>query len=139
MYIIKLTIDGNPIPLQRHRKSKNGGYYDPSGNDKKDFILKCLQQHKKYSCEGIVSASLRFYVKRPKSHYRTGNYSNQLKTNAPIYCIKKPDLDNYIKFVKDALEGIYYKNDSQIAIIHESFKIYSDKPRTEITFYLHDN
>ena len=34
-----------------------------------------------------------------------------------VYHIKKPDLDNLGKSVKDALQGIIYKADSQIMIL----------------------
>ena len=44
---------------------------------------------------------------------------------------KRPDLDNILKAVSDALNGIAYKDDSQIvaAVIQ---KFYSDKPRAEV-------
>ena len=47
---------------------------------------------------------------------------------------KKPDWDNLGKVVSDALEGLAYKNDSQIVtgIIH---KYYSVRPRLEIEIY----
>ena len=45
--------------------------------------------------------------------------------------ISKPDNDNLIKGVKDALEGVAYDNDSQVC--HEtSYKIYSENPRIEV-------
>ena len=44
---------------------------------------------------------------------------------------KKPDLDNVIKAVLDALNGVAYKDDSRIVRI-EARKEYSDSPRLEI-------
>jgi len=45
---------------------------------------------------------------------------------------KKPDVDNLLKTVMDALEKLAYNNDSQIvkAVIE---KDYSERPRLEIT------
>lgn len=45
---------------------------------------------------------------------------------------KRPDVDNCLKLVMDALEKLAYKNDSQIvrAVID---KDYSERPRLEIT------
>ena len=54
-----------------------------------------------------------------------------LKKNAPRYKASKPDLDNLEKFVGDALESVYWKNDSQI-VKCPSVKIYSENPRVEI-------
>ncbi len=44
----------------------------------------------------------------------------------------KPDLSNYIKAVEDAIEGIYYENDSQITDYGKCLKRYSDDPRVEV-------
>lgn len=51
--------------------------------------------------------------------------------NETLYVDKKPDIDNYFKAVTDALEGILYKNDGQIAAVTMQ-KLYSLNPRTEI-------
>lgn len=48
-----------------------------------------------------------------------------------MYCDKKPDIDNYFKAVTDAVNGILYKDDGQIAV-NVSRKVYSWNPRTEI-------
>ena len=45
--------------------------------------------------------------------------------------IKRPDADNIAKIVLDALNGIAYKDDSQIVDLSVP-KRYSDKPRVEI-------
>ncbi len=45
--------------------------------------------------------------------------------------IKRPDLDNIIKFYLDALEGVCYDKDENVCVI-QAKKIYSYKPRVEI-------
>lgn len=49
---------------------------------------------------------------------------------------KKPDLDNCVKTVYDTLEGIIFKNDSQI-IRETTSKYYATKDSTEITFFIY--
>ena len=44
----------------------------------------------------------------PKKWYRTGKYSGQLKDNAPIEHTIKPDIDNLLKFVMDAMKNNKY-------------------------------
>ena len=44
---------------------------------------------------------------------------------------KRPDTDNLVKLVKDALTGVYWKDDSQVQI-GGAFKLYSHTPRTEV-------
>ena len=48
-----------------------------------------------------------------------------------IFVDKRPDLDNYLKAVMDASNGILYKDDGQIAVI-ACQKLYSLHPRIEI-------
>lgn len=76
--------------------------------------------------------TLEFYVDRPKSHYRTGKYSHLLKDNAPTWHTSRADIDNYVKLVLDALNGSYYKDDSQVCHLR-TIKKYSDNPRTVVT------
>lgn len=48
------------------------------------------------------------------------------------FCITRPDIDNYIKFYADVLNGIAYNDDRQIVRLY-SEKLYSKNPRVEIT------
>ena len=43
---------------------------------------------------------IELYFRRPKIHFKKG----QLRTDAPKYVTKTPDVDNCIKFVLDALQ-----------------------------------
>jgi len=43
----------------------------------------------------------------------------------------KPDLDNMVKLVKDALTGVFWRDDSQIDAL-DARKCYGDMPRTEV-------
>ena len=45
---------------------------------------------------------------------------------------KKPDIDNILKTVMDALEKLAYNNDSQICHLVID-KVFSERPRLEIT------
>jgi Holliday junction resolvase RusA-like endonuclease len=44
----------------------------------------------------------------------------------------KPDLDNIIKLVKDAINCIVWRDDAQVVRI-EADKFYSDTPRVDVT------
>ena len=131
---VYLEILGNPRPQQRHRHFKFGTY-DPCKKDKEDFLTAAKQYHKlDIPLLYPLYINIKFYMKRPKSHYRTGRYEGLVKEkwqNLPMD--KKPDIDNLIKFVLDALQGqnAYFVDDSQVVRILVE-KIYSDNPRTEI-------
>ena len=126
-------IKGNPIPQKRHRMGR-GFSYDPSAPDKKRVRLELLLKNNKVIHTGPVNMFVTFYMKRPKSHYRTGKFSNMLKNDAPMQHTKKPDIDNLLKFIMDCCNGIVYKDDCQVNRCSVS-KVYCEKdeePHTEI-------
>lgn len=49
---------------------------------------------------------------------RIDAYLNPSKSNKEVWCTKKPDCDNIAKIICDALNGVAYKDDSQIVDIH---------------------
>jgi len=129
--MIELTVEGSPVALKRHKHLRNGHTYDPSKADKRYFLASVLNMAPKSPQYGPISMTLEFYVKRPKSHYRTGKYSHILKDNAPTWHTSRADIDNYVKLVLDALNGVFYKDDSQICHL-KTIKKYSNKPRTVV-------
>lgn len=65
--------------------------------------------------EGPVHLGLTFYMPRPKAHFRSGKHSAELKDSAPSHHTSKPDVLKLARAVEDALTGIVYSDDSQIA------------------------
>jgi Holliday junction resolvase RusA-like endonuclease len=138
---MELIINGKPIPLKRHKHTTRNGRifnYDPSKADKANFLKKVQNLAPEDPLYGAVSVSLEVYLVRPKSHFGTGRNSKILKDNAPKYPIisskENADIDNYIKFVFDALNGVFYKDDGQIVHL-ESIKEYSTEPKTIVRIY----
>lgn len=70
-----------------------------------------------------------FQMPRIKGHYRS---NGELKPGAPKYHTVRPDATKLIRGVEDALTGIVWADDSQIA--RQSVeKVYADKPGARIT------
>lgn len=109
-----------PIALQRPRFSKSGHVYDPQQSDKEAIQLYLLTHYKKtiYDCPLFLFVT--FYVKIPQ----------KLKQVNQKPAISRPDLDNYIKFLMDVLNEIFYMDDAIVTEIHAK-KIYDTNPRTE--------
>ena len=102
-----------PKAQKRHRFAR-GHVYDPSAKDKRE-LLKVMKKHSPaYPIDEPVSIEFEFGMKRPKSHFGTGKNANKLKPSAPEYHTKKPDVDNIIKLVFDALNGEFWTDDSVI-------------------------
>lgn len=114
--IIKIL--GNPVAQGRPRAFRRGsfiGMYDPKkSKDWKSTVARQAVQQGASMLSGALKMDLIFFMPRPKS------LSKKI-----IYHTKKPDLDNLVKAIKDALEGICYKNDSQVVESSEK-KIYAN-------------
>lgn len=86
--------------------------------------------HKTFT--GPVSVHVTFFLPRPKSHYRTGARSGELKPTAPSFHASRPDSDKLCRSTLDAL-GIAgaYLDDSQVASLL-AVKAYSATPGAQI-------
>lgn len=88
-----------------------------------------------------VSVSLEFYFARPKSHYRTGRFEDELKASAPELHDKMPDVDKLVRLMLDALTiaGVV-KDDSQVfAVRGEKRWIHrNDHPSTYLQVWAHE-
>lgn len=62
-----------------------------------------------------VFVTLGFMFARPKSHYGSGRNAHEIKRSAPAYKATRPDLDKLVRAVLDALTGIVFVEDSQVA------------------------
>lgn len=143
------SIPGNPTAQKRHRVARRGtfaGMYDPSGSDKADFLSLCMGHRPKQPVEGLVVIAMAFWMKVPTG--KSKKFKSRVAERdqvvvdqlpmafySPLAHTKRPDIDNLIKFVLDALNGVYWLDDSQVQI-RCAFKVYSNNPRTELSIYL---
>ena len=133
---IKFQVLGDPQAQKRHKHFKRGSFvkvYDPSEEAKTNFLLTVQEYAPKSPIMTDIKLTVWFCMPRPKNHYGTGKNAGKLKDSAPVNHIKKPDLDNLLKFVMDSLggRGIYWKDDAQVYSII-AIKLYHETPRTVI-------
>jgi Holliday junction resolvase RusA-like endonuclease len=135
---ITFFVPGNPVALKRHRTVTRDRYgkplphareYDPSVTDKKDFLAKAMQWRPSAPFDSPVRLDIVVHMPRPKSHYKT---NGMLKLTSPSLHTSTPDYDNFLKFIGDALNGVFWKDDRYIAC-GSWVKKYSDTPGIEIT------
>ena len=81
----------------------------------KFFALKAVQRMVPET--GPIHLCIVFYFEHPKGHYGTGRNAGRLKESAPRDYTKKPDLSKLVRAVEDAITGIVWKDDSQVAQI----------------------
>ena len=130
--LIKMfTVKGSPKAQKRHRHTRKGFTYDPSVNDKRDFLALMHSEAPKSPYMGAITLKVRFCMPYPKKWFRTGKFAGELKPNAPVIYTNKPDIDNMLKFIMDSGNGVIWHDDSQIwKVVVE--KVYSLTPCTEI-------
>jgi len=128
MESIKFVVYGKPQSLQRHRTGSNGHRYDPSEGSKKDFLAQAIAHKPDKPLTGEMELKVTLYFARPKKHYHTGKRSDVLRVDAPDRHKNTPDADNVLKFVGDALNGIFWQDDKTITDANIR-KRYSDTPR----------
>lgn len=76
--------------------------------------------------DGPVQLTLRFYLPRPKAHYRTGKHAHELRGDAPLFVATTPDVDKLARSTTDALtDAGMWRDDRQVAELVAS-KVYTD-------------
>lgn len=126
---LKVTVPGQPVPKARPRfSSKSGTAYTPKRTkDYEAHLKKYIKPLVKELLLGPVHVHLNVVFKRPMY------MSKSIYSEGLILHTKRPDLDNVIKAVLDALNSVL-NDDSQVCKISAT-KYYAEKhrePRTEI-------
>lgn len=131
--MIEFVVYGEPVAQGRPRATTVNGKvrtYDPNNSrEYKHYIrLAAVDHAPEKLLEGPVELELRIYRPTPKSYSKR---KKELAEKGEIRPTGRPDVDNYVKSVKDALRSVIWKDDNQVVrILAEKF--YSQKPRTEI-------
>ncbi len=84
---------------------------------------------------GPLELCITFFMPRPKGHF---NSKGSLKGSAPTYHTSKPDTTKLIRSTEDALKGICWNDDSQIAT-QFARKIYGSPIGAQITVRMLEN
>ncbi len=111
-----LIYDLRPIPAPRPRVTRWGTYNDPKYTAYKDTIKSLTKMGKPF--DGAIRMTILFQFAKTKS------WSKKKKANA-YWHTQRPDTDNLTKGIQDALNGIAYKDDSQICDL-DVVKIWGD-------------
>ncbi|NVM21407.1 MAG: RusA family crossover junction endodeoxyribonuclease [Desulfobacterales bacterium] len=128
--IITLRVPGEPQGKLRPKWSPVGTY-TPKKTINYETYIKQLFATKYPSfqpLEGELTLELGIYQTIPKSFSKK---KKDLMERRIVRPTKRPDIDNVIKSVFDALEGLAYKNDSQFIEVAAS-KFFDLEPRLNI-------
>jgi Holliday junction resolvase RusA-like endonuclease len=129
--MISLTIPGSPQGKQRPRWFKFGTY-TPKETVNYETLIKELFAVKYADFKPIdcpVKMALEIFHSIPNSKSKKVKALMEAGSIRPAV---RPDMDNVIKILCDALSGLAYQNDSQIIELTAK-KFYSYIPRVELT------
>ena len=145
MQEFRLEIAIDPFPKARHRQHINcqwllpgirsGKYHDPKTlaadirrciqtytpketRQTEDALRAHLRAENAPFFEGPLALEACFFIKRPKTVKR-------------LLPETRPDLDNYVKTLKDACNGVLWRDDAQIVDLH-AYKRYGDSGKIQI-------
>jgi Holliday junction resolvase RusA-like endonuclease len=105
--------------------------YDPadSRQNKQNIRAQVVAQHPvMIDRDQAILLHVQAYLQRPKAHYG----KKGLKESAPMMHINRPDSDNIMKAIKDALSGVCWQEDCQVCD-ERIIKLYGEVPKTIIT------
>ena len=129
MQTYSIMIPGDAVPQGRPRVVRIGGRtiaYDPPKSKAYKARVRqyAARNAPKEPLEGKVTLEVRIYRSVPKSWRKK---EHEAADAGLIWPTTKPDVSNIVKGIEDALNGIWYKDDSQI--VHEySMKQYAREP-----------
>lgn len=129
---ITVTIPGEPVGKGRPKFTKTGTAYTPpktrTYENKVAFLYKVAAKGRKFQRHVPVAVEIRAYYEIPQSDSKR---QRERKLSGTIMPCKKPDIDNVVKAVLDAINGIAYEDDAQVVMISAS-KAYSERPRVDM-------
>lgn len=133
--MISFTVYGEPVAQGRPKFTTVNGFpraYDPAkSSDFKRYVkLAATEYAPKELWLGALSIVITAYRSMPK-YLSDKPHLAAAAEREEILPTTKPDADNYLKGVKDALKGVIWKDDNQVVDVYVG-KRFSAKPRIEI-------
>ena len=134
MFVITFSVDGIPVAKGRPRFKRVGNFvqtYTPNKTATWEETVKQAAKNAMGSTDLLetpVTMALYFRLPMPQSWSKKRKEGALKGLEAPT---KKPDWDNLGKAVSDALNGVIFKDDSQIVSAHVK-KTYSAVPGVDI-------
>lgn len=136
--MLQFDIPGEPKGKARPRFARMGGHvrtFTPKETESYENLVKlCARMHMNGAApcdDGALRMQVKAYFSIPKSF---SNKKHQAAIQGALLPTKKPDADNILKIIADALNGIVYRDDAQIAAANVE-KHYSTTPRVEVCLW----
>lgn len=132
---VSFIIPGEPVGKGRPRFTKTGRTYTPEATANYETLVKWSFQaaeHKTVWHDAPLRLTVDAYFKQPQAGSRL---KHEAMNRGEIRPTKKPDADNILKIIADALNGIAYHDDAQIVetIVRKWYAPLWAQPQVEVT------
>ncbi|GAX06824.1 Holliday junction resolvase [Secundilactobacillus pentosiphilus] len=129
--MIVIRYDGEPVPAGRPRFTRKGHAYDP-GKSRKFKELLGWAARSQYHEAPITGKPLEVYIEAYRANQKNiSKVERRRRENKVSVPMTKPDVDNYVKSILDALTGIIWEDDNLIQHV-DARKYYADQPHVII-------
>ena len=134
--MLTFEIPGDPVAKARPRAAMVAGrarLYTPAKTEKYEARVALFAQQAMAGrpvMAGPVALSVTALFPIPASWPKKRQAAARAGTEQHT---KRPDLDNILKAIKDGMNGVAWKDDSQVCVLRECRKGYSDTPRVLVT------
>ena len=130
---MKVTVTGRIRGKARPRVYR-GHAFTPIETKTYENIIRCAYQNQSnIYYEGAIKIKIDIYHKIPKSYTKKRVSDIREGKELPT---KKPDIDNIVKIILDALNGLAYKDDTQV--IELNVKKYYTEEEERIEFEINN-
>lgn len=133
-FMVTFKVEGNPVGKQRARYAKRGNFvqaYTPEKTRTYETLIKDAARQAMGVSEPLETpVSLYLYIRVPIPASATKKRLQAIADGSEKPT-KKPDASNVLKSVEDGMNGVVYKDDSQIVNIHVT-KVFSSEPGVDI-------
>lgn len=132
---VSFIIPSEPVGKGRPRFAANGRTYTPEKTANYETLVKWAFQaveHKTVWHDAPLRLTVDAYFKQPQSASRL---KHEAMNRGEIRPTKKPDADNILKIIADALNGIAYHDDAQIVetVVRKWYAPLWAQPQVEVT------
>jgi Holliday junction resolvase RusA-like endonuclease len=133
-FIVTYQVEGNPVGKGRPKFARRGNFvstYTPTKTRDYESLIKQAAfkaMGNSAPLETPMSVAIYITVKTSSSFSKK---TRQEAINGLIKPTKKPDADNIAKCFLDAMNGVVYKDDSQVCTLHIK-KVYGDIGMVEV-------